>query len=105
MNVRVTLAPILALAGIFAIADSALAKRIPAQSTGKVKSDCAASGGVNFPKKGANGTYGCMNSDGSGIVCGGVTKTQKKTCDTFLKVPPRIPTRDEAENADASAKD
>jgi hypothetical protein len=31
-----------------------------------------------------------MNADGSGIVCGGVTKEQKQTCDTFRMAPKPI---------------
>jgi hypothetical protein len=34
----------------------------------------------------ANGSYGCLNKDGSGIYCGGNTPTQKQTCSTFRVV-------------------
>jgi hypothetical protein len=37
-----------------------------------------------------------MHADGSGIVCGGVTAEDKKTCDTFRTASfpvPKFPTR------------
>jgi hypothetical protein len=34
------------------------------------------------PGKNNNGVYGCLNSDGSGIVCGG-KGNQKNTCETW----------------------
>lgn len=46
-----------------------------------------------------------MNHDGSEIVCGGGTKKDKKTCDTFLETPPSLPTREEVVNAEMSAKE
>ena len=67
-------------------------------------SSCKGTGGVTFPKTGANSTYGCMNGDGSGIVCGGVKASDKKTCDTFLQTPPRLPTRAEVLNAEMAVK-
>jgi hypothetical protein len=73
------------------------AEQVPTQNTDSVEGRCGASGGVFFPKTGANSTYGCINKDGSGIVCGGVTAKDKKTCETFLNPPPRLPTRQEAE--------
>ena len=100
MNVRATLAAILPFVAIGFIADSAMAKTIPVKSQQEVKKSCKDSGGVNFPKTGANSTYGCINKDGSGIVCGGVTAKDKKTCDTFMVVPPRLPTRGEVEYAE-----
>jgi hypothetical protein len=38
--------------------------------------------------------------NGSGIVCGGTTKAREKSCLIFQKLPPRLPTRAEAEKAD-----
>jgi hypothetical protein len=104
MNVKATLPVILAFVAIGFIADSAMAKRIPAKSQEEVKKSCQDSGGVNFPKTGKHGTYGCINDDGSGIVCGGVTNKDKKTCSTFVVVPPRLPTRDEVEYAEKAEK-
>ena len=60
---------------------------IPAQKPDKVEGACGESGGTFFPKTGKNSTYGCINSDGSGIVCGGITKRDKATCSTFLQAP------------------
>ncbi len=96
MNVRATLTAILTLAAVGFTADSAMAERVKLQTQKQVKAGC---GGVYFPPSGA-GVYGCMNNDGSGIVCGGVTQAQKNSCDTFLKVPPRLPTRSEIELAE-----
>lgn len=75
------------------------AEQIPAQKPSDVKSSCKASGGVYFPKTGRHSTYGCINRDGSGIVCGGKSAKHKRTCDTFLQTPPRLPTRPEVDLA------
>lgn len=66
-------------------------------SPDRVQGKCGESGGTYSPPN-KNGVYGCLNPDGSGIVCGGVTKTQKKTCDTFRVAPGRFPTMNELEN-------
>ena len=75
------------------------AEQIPTQKPTDVKSRCKASGGVYFPKTGRHSTYGCINRDGSGIVCGGRLAKHKRTCDTFLQTPPRLPTRPEVDLA------
>jgi hypothetical protein len=31
-----------------------------------------------------------MKPDGSGMVCDGVSRTDKNTCSTFRKLPPRL---------------
>ena len=101
MSVKVELTATLAVAALcFAI--SAFAERVSIKdhSQTRVQGACGQSGGVYVPKKGRDGTYGCMNSDGGGIVCGGVSKNDKKTCDTFLTLPPSLPTRSEALKAD-----
>ena len=90
--------------GLSCFANQAVADTVKLQSQGKVKSDCAASGGTYF--KFSKGEYGCLNSDTSGIACGGVG-SYAKTCSTFRKVPPRLPTREEItkfEAAEATAK-
>ncbi len=96
MNVKATLAAILSFAAIALLADSATAEEVPIKghSKTKVEGKCNESGGVYWPTS-AGGTYGCMNPDGSCIICGGMTAKDKKTCSTFRQVPPRIPTRDE----------
>jgi hypothetical protein len=95
MNVKAPLTAILCFVTIAVIADSTAAKEVDIKNHSKkqVKDSCQA-GGAYWPTS-AGGTYGCMNPDGSGIVCGGVSAKDKKTCSTFMKVPPRIPTRDE----------
>ena len=106
MTARTALVAIVSL-GIGAVAGSALASETLQVGSAAAKnemSECKAHGGTTFPKKGANGTFGCMRGDGSGIVCGGVTSKQKKTCDTFRKTPPRLPTRDEVEYAELAAR-
>jgi hypothetical protein len=76
----------------------AQAKTIPANSTesGSAFTDCAKNGGTNWPQTPENPTYGCIDEDGHGLVCGGGTEAQKKSCTTFRAMPPPWPTRDEA---------
>src|SRR5262245_3933200 len=65
----------------FLIVEPALATRVPIKghSQSQVKSAC---GGIFLPKN-KQGTYGCVNDDGSGIICGGVKPVHQRTCDTF----------------------
>ena len=102
MNIGVRVAAILPFVAIGFIADLGMAKTIPLKSQEDVKKSCKDSGGVTFPKTGPTSTYGCINKDGSGIVCGGVTAKERKTCDTFMVVPPRLPTRDEVHYAETA---
>jgi len=89
------------------LSDAVLAKTvsIAGNSRTQVEGKCGTSGGV-FWKEGSTGhTYGCMNSDGSGIVCSGVTAAQKKSCDTFRQAPvAHFPTRDEAAKGEMATK-
>jgi hypothetical protein len=64
----------------------------------KVQGKCGGEGDVFWADAGVGHTYGCMHPDGSGIVCGGATKQQKKTCEVFRLAPRQfpIPTREEA---------
>ena len=105
MNVKATLAAILLFATIALIADSAMAKEVPIKGNSKtqVEGRCNQSGGTYWPTS-AGGTYGCVNPDGSGIICGGVTANDKKTCGTFRQVPPRLPTRDEVRIGEKAEK-
>ncbi len=105
MNVKATLAAILPFATIALIADSAMAKEVPIKGNSKtqVEGRCNESGGTYWPTS-AGGTYGCVNPDGSGIICGGVTANDKKTCGTFRQVPPRLPTRDEVRIGEKAEK-
>lgn len=98
MKVVTALAIICALTTL-GVADSAVAAKVSTKgnSPDRVQGKCGESGGTYSPPN-KNGVYGCLNPDGSGIVCGGVTKTQKKTCDTFRVAPGRFPTMNELKN-------
>jgi hypothetical protein len=48
-----------------------------------VQSDCANGGGLFWNEGPGVATYGCLYPDGSGIVCGGVTRAQQNTCDLW----------------------
>jgi len=91
MNIKPALAAIFAWAMIGLLADSA--PGAPIQSKTKVEGKCNADGGTWFPPNN-QGVYGCINDDGSGIVCGG-KGANKNTCDTFKRQPGRneLPTR------------
>ena len=85
MKIHVLVPPVV-LVGILALAQPAHAKTISTSGHGPstVKKGCGG-GGVYFPPN-KNGVYGCMNGDGSGIVCGGSGK-YAKTCDTWGPTP------------------
>lgn len=88
--------------GMLAGSGDADAKRMGANSKEATAalSKCEKGGGLNFTQGGASKTWGCLAADGHGIVCGGETAEQKKTCDTFRTTPPRLPTRDEVRSKD-----
>ncbi len=98
MRVRSALTVILVLPLAAFAAESAMAETVPLQSRDKVQGKCGTSGGTYWTEGKTGKTYGCMNPDGSGIVCGGVTKDQKNSCDTFRQAPnPHpFPTREDA---------
>lgn len=77
-----------------------VAKTVKLQPPNQVQSGCQGSGDVYFPKD-KNGVYGCVKGDGGGIVCGGSGKYGKR-CDTFMKAPPRLPTRGEIHKAESN---
>ena len=87
MRIRVTFLVLLALFLSAFVAGSATAKEVPIKgnSPSQVNKRC---NGVSWDKGGTSATYGCVNKDGSGIVCGGKTAKQKKTCSTFRAAPP-----------------
>jgi hypothetical protein len=60
-------------------AGTAAATEIPkgTHSSSQVKRTCS---GTFMPPSGTNGSYGCLNKNGSGIYCGGDTPAQKGTC-------------------------
>lgn len=88
--------------GALAWGGNADAKRVGAnsQEATKASSSCARGGGLTFTQSGTSKTYGCLAADGHGIVCGGETQEQKKTCDIFRTTPPRLPGRDEVFSKD-----
>lgn len=98
MKLREMLTAVLSVAAIGIMYDSAMAKEvsIKGHDTISVKVECT---GTYFAP-GAGGAYGCLNEDNSGIICGGTGKNPKtgkdysKTCETFRKAPPCLPTRD-----------
>src|SRR5262245_60312649 len=69
--------------------DAALAKEITLAQGKSIMNSCAAGGGTSWTPGSTGHTSGCMNKDGSGVVCGGFTKQQQKTCSTF-----RVQSRD-----------
>lgn len=82
-NTRAALIGTIMAAGVSLSATSAMAKTVSinGHDAAFVKARC---GGVFWPTGPDTATYGCMNKDGSGVVCGGVTDEQKKTCSTFF---------------------
>ena len=87
MKIRFLVSPVV-LAGTFLLTHAAQAKTISTKgnSPTQVEGRCGNNpGGVYFPPS-KNGVYGCLNGDGSGIVCGGKGK-YAKTCDTWGPIP------------------
>jgi hypothetical protein len=84
MKLRDPLALMLVVGMIGFMADTTLAATVSlGQGKGMIKT-CAAGGGTSWTRGGKGGaTSGCMNADGSGVVCGGQTPKQKNSCDTF----------------------
>jgi len=108
MNIKTSTA-ILLFATIFGIAPLVAVDEvsIKGHDSNQVKAECSGEGDVYWVPGKTGHTYGCMHADGSGIVCGGVTNKQKKTCSTFRtgSFPvPKLPTRDEAGKVDATEK-
>ena len=88
MKIRVLLSPVV-LAGAFLLTHPAHSETVSTKgnSPTQVQGRCGnAEGGVYFPPTKTNHVYGCMNADGSGIVCGGTGKFAK-TCDTWGPSP------------------
>jgi hypothetical protein len=73
-----------ALTAMLCIIGTATAKTVSIQghNPDQVASSCD---GAHWPPN-KNGVWGCMNKDGSGIVCGGSGKNAKN-CDTFKRAP------------------
>ncbi len=73
--------------------DAALAETVSIKehSKDKVQGKCGEEGDIYWANAGTGHTYGCVHPDGSGIVCGGASQAQKKTCDTFKLAPRKFP--------------
>jgi hypothetical protein len=86
MKIRFLVSPVV-LAGTFLLTHAAHAKTsTKGNSPNQVEGRCGnQEGGVYFPPD-KNGVYGCLNGDGSGIVCGGKGKYAKR-CDTWGATP------------------
>jgi hypothetical protein len=71
------------LLGVLALTHPAHAKtiRIDGHPPGTVKEGCRGT----FFAPSEQGVYGCLNKDGSGIVCGGTGDDYANTCDTWGK--------------------
>ena len=57
------------------------ARRTQLLSIRRVRSTCQ--GGTFWGPGPTTSTWGCMRADGTGIVCGGQTQSEKSSCDTF----------------------
>ena len=76
MKSTMWMVPLVCLGAVLAMPRAAKADK--AQKPDAVEGKCNDKGGVYFPPKGGH-SYGCLNPDGSGIVCGGA----KKGCDSW----------------------
>ncbi|MBS1799734.1 MAG: hypothetical protein JSS95_07910 [Acidobacteria bacterium] len=87
MNLKIpALVSPVVLVGVLALTHPAHASPIKGNSPTQVEGRCGnKEGGVYFPPD-KNGVYGCLNGDGSGIVCGGKGK-YAKTCDSWGATP------------------
>jgi hypothetical protein len=88
MKLRLLVSPVV-LAGTFLLTHAAHANTISTKgnSPTQVQGRCGnTEGGVYFPPTKKTSVYGCMNADGSGIICGGTGK-YAKTCDTWGPSP------------------
>lgn len=109
MKIAALVSPIV-FVGALLFTHHASAKQISINNHGSAEVKAGCKGGVFFPSS-DGGPYGCVNKNGSGIVCGGTGKDPKtgadfsKTCDTFMKVPPHLPTRDEISKAEKENPD
>ena len=97
MNLRKALPAVLVFAAIGLMADSAVGEKVSIKGHGQKDVKASCDGTYFAPSK--LGVYGCLNKDGSGIVCGGTGK-DAKTCDTFRTSPPCLPTRDAIRKAE-----
>jgi hypothetical protein len=67
--------------GAFVAAFDAPAPAAPLQKPDQIRGSCSGDDGY-FPPD-SSGAYGCLKKDGSGIVCGGSSDENKKTCETW----------------------
>jgi hypothetical protein len=91
------------VAASFMLAGVANAKTVPVSGHNPAQVAKKCGGGVFFPPGGKGGAYGCLNADGSGIICGGVTPAQKKNCTQWAIAPPGTPYAQQLKEAVARA--
>jgi hypothetical protein len=78
---------------------AARAAHVSLQGPDKVEGACNEKGGVWFPPGGGGSTYGCLYKDGGGIVCGGESPEDKKSCDTWPASIRVLPSRSQVRAA------
>ena len=86
MRSRLMVASVLCVGVVGLMSGEAWAERISANSPAKKNAfdACHAGGGRNVATfNGNHQVTSCMTKDGHGIVCGGKTAEQQRTCDTF----------------------
>jgi hypothetical protein len=89
--------------GVLLLTQPASAKQIPIEGFTPASVKAACGGGTFWGGKG--GEFGCLNSDGTGVVCGGSGKgpdgkPYSQTCDTLDRVTVHMPTRSELVNSE-----
>ena len=107
-SLKTIITVLVTLVGLGAVTTPAMAEKVKVGSAAakNAMSSCKGLGGITFPKTGKDSTFGCVQGNASsGIVCGGVKASDKKTCDIFLRTPPRFPSRDEIRNAEMAEKE
>ena len=83
MKIRDPLAAIIAIGAICFMADVAEAERISLGAGQKAIGACKSGGGTSWVPGKTGHTSGCLNLDGTCVVCGGVGAKYKNSCDTF----------------------
>lgn len=84
-------------ATLFWAGGEAVAERISIKGNNpnQLKAKCNAGGGTYWPPT-AQGVYGCVGKTGNTVVCGGVRKGDKNTCDIIMMAPGGpLPTREQ----------
>ena len=93
MRLRLAVVATLCLSVSGFISSEAWAERISANGPDRKAafSSCNASGGKTIAQfNGEHQVTSCITKDGHGVVCGGKTAEQQKTCDTFRQAGDQI---------------